>query len=347
MVSDRTYEELYAASEDVMRLDPWERLVQPFVLKRAATPDAFVLVAFEREDSAKQVRLFSSAEGVRMWLRQDSLGDETTTGQFTRRMDGNYLEVVQDPPAFNVYEKQQLLGRDLKLVFREKRPGQPLISVTDEARMDQLLHYMKAVRKVLMRAEETPQTQKVWLQATTNFTAPAYILEDGQIVAKESFSLRLTERQKPAPPVLDEFTLARMARLPMDEDQYELFFFYLPMVTHRDGDAYYPVTGFLVNLVNGVIEWSEVLVPAPGWHETLLRKLVKFWLTREARPGRVLCAHAGQFQTLSGDFRKAQIPFEKIAQSYVGDELMASYLKMSRIKEKHFEQMNVPIEPEK
>lgn len=345
-MSDQCYEQLFSVSEDVMRLDPWERQIKPFVLKRSSAPDKFVLVAFEREKDAKHVRLLADTEGVRNWLGQDGLGTESPTQQFTRRMDGNYLEVVQDPPGRNAYEKQRLLTRDLKLVFREKRPGQPLASVTEAVQLEQLLHYMKAVRKVLTRIDAQPQS-KTWLKPAPNMTVPAYVFEDGQILTQETMTFRLTDWRKPTVPILDEFTLARLARLPQDEDQYELFFFYLPMVTQRDGASYYPVTGFLVSLTTGIIEWSEVLIPAPGWQERLLRKLGDFWLARDARPGRILCAHAGQFQDLSGDFRKMHIPYEKILQSYVGDELMASYLKMSRIKEKQYEQLDVPVEPEK
>lgn len=336
-------EKFFSVAEDIMRLDPWSRDMEPIALCPQEGTDHMMVVVFIKDGDERVVRFIRNRRALRTWLEAMHRDGEGDMLALISQVEDDYNEVVQDPDQMNGYEKKQNEERDMPIVCRKKRPGQPLVSFSN-TELEGLLPYLRALRKVLALDHQNDAPRYI---ASEKVLLQAYHFENGKVEALAPIELRPFERQQTNKTYLDEFTLARLARTATDDEQYELFYFYLPMVHQHEGRSYFPMTAFLVNLNTGVINWSEVLMPKPGWEEALLRKLSQYFFEEEIVPGRILCARLNWYESFAEDMRRSYIPFEKISKTYIGDELTESYVKMAHLKGRYFEQLLIPFEPEK
>lgn len=338
-MSEELFDELYEMAEDVIRLDPWSRQVAPFVLR---ADDEAYLVVFEKDGERDAVRFLCGISGLRGYLYDDAADNRYRAEAYVRQFDGHYLEMQSGVTALSSYERKLLNERERRIVFRAQTPGALPTSIVVER--PRLLQLLKAVRTLLLRSLETPLA-RARVHDKMVFAAPAYRLDDGQVVEDGDWTVKQAALLAADPAQVDAFTAARLLRLPSDEQVYELFFFYLPIATDETGPAVYPMTFFLVNLDSGLIEWSEVVLPRPEWPKRLLRGLWRYFIEENVRPARIFTYHTRLFCALAQDCRAAGVAFEKIGHSYVGEELLAAYLKMAHIREKRFLEERVPQDP--
>lgn len=329
-------ESLYHVAEDVVRLDPWHRQLSPFVLRDGQD---YVLVSFENHGPSQIIRFYRGDDGIRAYF----LSQQEPSGQALERVAewtaAAYWEVVDQPFKMTEWEKDNAQGQDRTLAFRAKKAHVPPKALA-KSHAAKLLVYLRALRKILSQDDDSSLQKKVGGQ--NEIRLPAYDLQDKKEMTLKEIVLRPFGKVADREPVIDEFTAARLRYAPVDEDRYELYFFYLPITTEDKVRPYFLTTVFLVNLSDGIIEWSDVLPQSPHFRKDLLEKLFAFWLDRGGAPAGVLCAKRHLYDSLYPDFRQAGIPFEKISQSYVGAELIQTYMASSKIKPGHYDSLQVP-----
>ena len=331
---------LYTVAEDINRFAPWESNIAPFMLIDPAHPDAYVLVVMEDDgEGTSDIRLMLGLTGLRAWLaeqEQEPFADDDvlSADEFVARYDGYYLEVGYNMPNLNSYEKRQLDGREHCITFRRQRPGYGLATIVDNRDFAHLERYLRAILRLLTKCQlNDDASARYRLQrqgGKERFRTAAFLLTEDGPVQTDDFVLTRSEWLQASGCVVDEFTDARVKRLPNDGHVYELYFFYLPLMV--SGKSMLPRSFFLVDLETGFIEWSEVILPESGWAETLLRRLWDFFFENGARPDQLLIQNIGAYTALAADLKRAGIHNEYISQSYVGQELLDSYLQATHMK---------------
>ncbi len=342
---------LYPIAEDVYRLDPWATNIGPFVLMPPDNPDAYVVVLIEEDDEGfKDIRLLLGRRGLSAYLDERSImpnEEYLSAEELINHFDGYYLEVGFNTPHINLFEKKVASNHDDRVItFRRQRPGYGLATIVDQRDLEHIGRYLTAIRQLLIHQQlETYQPLRVLKSNGALFEAPAFALNDGLPTPLPRFQLSQQKLLQPLPPVLDEFSAARLRHLPSNQGIYELFFFYLT-VAQGDKKSMLPMTFFLVNMETGILEWSEVITPL-SFPETVLHRLWQFFVGQNSKPSQILIHHTGLYTAVASDLREAGIGVEKIITSYVGDELLEGYLNVARLKEYHLLGENFPEDPYK
>lgn len=326
---------LYDVAEDVVRLDPWHRRMAPFVFQE---DDRYFLVAFETHKGSRSIRFYHGDPGARAYFLMEEAPDHVL-GRVAEWTAAVYWEVVDQPFKMTDWEREIAADRDRALAFRSKKAHLPpeAMSKKDSARV---LVYLRALRKML--SQDKDQGLQRVSASQGDLRLPAFDLGREGPMEPVEVLIRPFVKAPDLAPVVDEFTAARLRFAPIGEDRYELFFFYLPIITDNKAQPYFMVTAFLVNLTDGVIEWSDVLPQSPRFRQVFLGKLFTYWLDQGFAPAGILCSKRHFCEALGPDLRQAGIPLEKIAQSYVGEELSETYMSSSRIKPGHYESLLVP-----
>ena len=331
---------LYTVAEDLYRFAPWESDFAPFILMDPAHPDAYVLVVMENDkESTSDIRLILGTCGIRAWLAEQNRAateesDDFSEEEFVSRYDGYYLEVGYNMPTLNNYEKRLLEGRPYRITFRRQRPGYELATIVDSRDYIHLERYLRAILQLLthqLLGDVSNQMYRLQFNGSKELLhAAAFSLDTTPPQQTTPFVLTRAQWLAPLPAVIDEFTNARVKYLPRDGRIFELYFFYLPML--MAGKTTIPRSFFLVDLESGFIEWNNVVLSDPGWQEKLLRQLWKFFLEEGARPQEILIQNIGVYCALAEDIASAGIRVERITHSYVGQELLDSYLQAAHLK---------------
>lgn len=344
---------LYTVAEDIDRFAPWESDIAPFMLIDPAHPDAYVLVVIEDDgEGTSDIRLILGLTGLRAWLaeqEQETFEDDDALSaeEFVARYDGYYLEVGYNMPNLNSYEKRQLDGRDHLITFRRQRPGYGLATIVDSRDFAHLERYLRAILKLLTKCQlnEDVSARYQMLQrgGRERFRTAAFLLTEEGPVQTDDFVLTRNDWLRPTGCVVDEFTDARVKRLPNDGHIYELYFFYLPLMVASK--SMLSRSFFLVDLESGFIEWNEVILSENDWPEQVLRRLWSFFLDNGARPDQVLIQNIGTYAALAADLNRAGIHNEYISHSYVGQELLDSYLQATHMKAHQMMDDSFPRDP--
>lgn len=333
---EKYLENLYGVAEDVVRLDPWHRQIAPFVLR---SEKDYVLVTFESQGQSQSIRFYDGDLGSRAYFLEHEDPSREPLEKLAEWTAGAYWEVVDQASRMSDWERQNAEGQDRSLAFRSKKAGLPPDSLSKKE-SSKILGYMRALRKILSRDADKALQKK--LSGQSEIRLPSFDMETKSFDEPGEATLRLFSKKRDLAPVIDEFTAARLRFSPVEEDHYELYFFYLPITTEERGKRYFMLTAFLVNLSDGVIEWSDVLPQGPNFRKNLMTKLFNYWLEEGIAPAGVLCSMRYLYELLEADFRQAGIPFEKINQSYVGSELIETYMTSSKIKVSQYEALQVP-----
>lgn len=344
---------LYTVAEDIDRFAPWDWGIAPFVLIDPAHPDAVVLVTIEDDgEGTSDIRLILGLSGIRVWMReQEGFDDEDESApfsaeQFVNHYDGYYLEIGYNMHNLNSYEKRLLEGRSQRITFRRQRPGYGLATIVDNRDCAHLERYLRAILKLLARQQLKDANDVYRLQmhgAKEMLRTAAFILSDDTPEPTDPFVLTRQQWLETTGPVIDEFSNARVKHLGADGRMYELFFFYLPAMVGAKNNL--PRAFFLVDLESGFLEWNEVLLDESSWQETLLRGLWSFFINRGARPQEILLANVNIYCALAEDIAAAGIRPEYIPSSYVGQELLESYLQATHLKQHQMMDDPFPRDP--
>lgn len=346
---------LYTVAEDINRFAPWEDGYAPFVLTDPAHPDAMVLVVIESgEDDAHDIRLFLGRDGIRIWmLEQEQEEEDRDDGQlfsaetFVNRYEGYYLEVAYNATNLNSYEKRQQEGRDQCITFRRQRPGYGLATIVDDRDFSHLERYLRAIRGLLTRRMLGDMTNAIYHLslhgARDMLSVAAFSLEEDGPTPTSPFVFTRKQWLAQCEAVLDEFTNARIKHLPQDGHIYELFYFYLPsMIADK---SVLPRAAFLVDLETGFLEWNAVLMDNQQWAEHLLRSLWDYFIAQGGRPEEILLSNINGYRTMAADISACGIHPEYISHSYVGQELLESYLQATHAKNYHLMDDPFPTDP--
>lgn len=352
----RHFDSLYTVAEDITRFAPWESGIAPFVLTDPEHPEAYVLVAIEDDgEGTSDIRLMLGLSGIRSWMVEQSASeeadednaDEFSVERFVGHYDGYYLEVGYNMPNLNSYEKRQLEGRDQRITFRRQRPGYGMSTIVDNRDYAHLERYLRAILKLLTRQMLGDLTNGVYrLQmhgAREMLRTAAFSLEEDGPQPIEPFVLTRDDWLAKQGSHIDEFTNARVKHLPCDGHLYELYFFYLPMMVAGKGEL--PRAFFLVDLESGFLEWNDVIMDSNDWQEKLLRQLWNYFLDQGARPQELLIQNVNAFCALATDIGACGIRVEYIPQTYVGQELLDSYLQATHLKQHQIIDNSFPRDP--
>lgn len=346
---------LFTVAEDIGRFAPWDDGYAPFVLISPEHPDAMVLVVIESGDEGtSDIRLFLGRDGMRIWmLEQDNEEDDNdderlfSAERFVNRYEGYYLEVGYNTPFLNNYEKRQLEDRDGRITFRRQRPGFGMATIVDNRDFAHLEVYLCAILKLLMRrmlSDMTNAAYKLDLHGARDMlcTAAFTLEEDGPQPAAP-FVFTRKEWLTHGNAVIDEFTNARVKHLPVDGRLYELFYFFIPTMVSSRGEL--PRAVFLTDLETGFLEWNTVVIGKEDWAERLLRELWTYFLEQGSRPEEILLANVNAYRALAADISACGIRPEYTSHSYVGQELLESYLQATHAKNYHLMDDPFPTEP--
>lgn len=345
---------LYTVAEDITRFAPWESGIAPFVLTDPEHPEAYVLVVIEDDgEGTSDIRLVLGLAGIRSWMVEQNIAADTdddndfSVERFITHYDGYYLEVGYNMANLNSYEKRQLEGREHRITFRRQRPGYSMATIVDNRDYAHLERYLRAILKLLTRQMLGDLTNGVFrLQmhgAKEMLRAAAFSLGEDEPQPAPPFVLTRDDWLAKQGPHIDEFSNARVKHLPHDGHLYELFFFYLPMLGASKGEL--PRAFFLVDLESGFLEWNDVIMSSGDWQEKLLRQLWQFFLDQGTRPQELLIQNINTFCTLAADIQSCGIRVEYLPHSYVGQELLDSYLQATHLKEHQLLGDNSPQDP--
>lgn len=343
---------LYTVAEDISRFAPWEDGIAPFVLIDPEHPEAYVLVVIEDDgEGTSDIRLILGAAGIRAWMvEQDDASaedDEFSVESFVNRYEGYYLEVGYNMPNLNNFEKRLLDGYEQRITFRRQRPGYGLATIVDNRDYAHLERYLRAILQLLTQQKLGLATNKFYRLRMHGpkdmLQTAAFTLGDGLLELTEPFILTQDDWMDHSAPIIDEFTNARVKHLRCDGRMYELFYFYLPQMVSTKGAL--PKAFFLVDLETGFLEWNDVIVSESGWQEKLLRELWEFFLNLGARPQDLLLQNINTYCSLSEDITAAGIRPVYTPHTYVGQELLDSYLHATHIKQHQMMDDHFPRDP--
>ena len=345
---------LYTVAEDINRFSPWEDGIAPFVLIDPEHPEAYVLVVIEDDgEGTSDIRLLLGASGIRTWMIEqdneddDCDEDELSVEQFVNRYEGYYLEVGYNMPNLNNFEKRLLDGYEQRITFRRQRPGYGLATIVDSRDYAHLERYLRAILKLLARQKLGSTVNDVYrLQMhgpKEMLRTAAFLLSDDIPEETSPFVLTQDDWLTVGEPIIDEFTNARVKHLPCEGRIYELFYFYLPQMVAAKGTL--PKAFFLADLETGFLEWNDVIISDSGWQETLLRQLWNFFLEQGARPQDLLIQSINTYCSTAADISACGIRPVYTAHTYVGQELLDSYLHATHIKQHQMMDDHFPRDP--
>lgn len=346
---------LYTVAEDVNRFSPWEDGIAPFVLIDPEHPDAYVLVVIETDgEGTSDIRLMLGASGIRTWMiEQDTAGladsedDDLSVEQFVNRYEGYYLEVGYNMPNLNNFEKRLLDGREQRITFRRQRPGYGLATIVDSRDYAHLERYLRAILKLLARQKlgsAVSDAYRLQMHGPHDMLrTAAFTLNDDVPEETAPFVLTRDDWLDYGDMIIDEFTNARVKHLHGDGRIYELFYFYLPQMVAAKGTL--PKAFFLVDLETGFLEWNDVIISDSGWQETLLRQLWNFFLEQGARPQEILIQNINTYSNIAADMAAAGIRPVYTPHTYVGQELLDSYLHATHVKQHQMMDDHFPRDP--
>lgn len=344
---------LFTVAEDIDRFAPWEDDIAPFALIDPAHPEAVVLAVIEDDgEGTHAIRLILGTSGIRTWMLEQAASSEDddaaiSVEEFVNRYDGYYLEVGYNMPNLNSYEKRLLENQTHRITFRRQRPGFGLATIVDGRDYGHLERYLRAILKLLTRQllnDTASGLFRLDLHGPKEMlrTAAFALTDDGPVVS-EPFVLTRAMWLETTAPVVDEFTNARVKHLPADGHLYELFFFYLPAMVGNKNNL--PRAFFLVDLETGFLEWNEVILDETDWQEKLLRSLWAYFLDQGSRPDEVLISSVNTYCSLAADIRATGIRPEYLPHSYVGQELLESYLQATHLKQHQMMDDTFPRDP--
>lgn len=339
-------ESVYPVAEDLILLDPWCDIPAPFVLRDPARPEAFVVVLFERgPETARSIRFLLGPRGLRSWLQEQEAAradDPNSAEPFISQYDGYFMEVGYDTPNLNNFEQRLTRGKKHVITFRRQRPGYTLATMTDKDELDFLRSLLSALRQLTVHKRLPRAQHGERIHEEYGFSLPCFEL--GETVTEAAPMVWKRETLLAAGPLLmDEFSDARVRHLPKSHDALELFFFYLPVrgvVTSMLSMSF-----FLVNLDNGLLEWSEMITPKKGWEKEFISRLWEYFYTRGSRPETVITFQTNLYCALAADLRRAGITAEHTLHGYAADEILESYLRITRPRVRSLFNDHTPREP--
>ncbi|MDO4280574.1 MAG: hypothetical protein Q4C56_02985 [Peptococcaceae bacterium] len=345
------FEALYTVAEDIYRFSPWEIGIEPFVLMDPEHPEAYVVVVFEESgDGVFYVRLLLGAEGLRAWMVEDSLDENDENfviEEAVGRYEGLYLEVGFNTDDLNNFEKRLTSGRERIITFRRQRPGYGMASIVDSRDYAHLHRYLRAILQLLTRqmlGDHVNATFSSRLDGhQPRFTAAAFALGESVPEPAEDFVFDRKRMMKAQPMAVDEFTNARVMHLEVGDQIMELFYFYLPSMADKKGRL--PRAFFLVDLETGFIEWNDVQMADDDWRENLLRALWDYFFEIGERPERLIFSNLSAYVGMRMDCIRAGIFTEWVPHSYIGKEILESYLSATHLKAHQLFEDHFPKEP--
>lgn len=275
--------------EDILRLDPWQRLGAGAILVFAMPEanDATYVLALSDDPTYRNVTFYPDLDGLRLHL--DSRGNDPLA-----------LQTGHERTAITVALD------DEGLMTAIHRPGLSL-DHPDEASLATLERLFTVFRKILRNGDAVPAAEK---------RGEKLLLPTWRIHPLETESLGLVAYRPYADihypaPVTDEFTLARLARLPKGSTAYELAYFYLPedhlASAHIGPGEPLPVVVFLVNLDLGVIEWNTILLAQPNWRKQMLQQLYQWIFSEGARPAELIVGGFEAYRYFEREWTRAGI----------------------------------------
>ena len=339
-------EAVYPVAEDLVLLDPWSSLPAPFVLRDPAHPEAFVTVLFGRGDAGdRTIRFLLGPRGLRSWLQEleaDQADDPNGAEPFISQYDGYYMEMSVDTANLNNFERRIVRGKQHIITFRRQRPGYTLATMIDKTDLEFLRDRLTALRQLIVHKRLPQARPQARIRAEYGLSLPCFDLGP-EVREAAPFVWKRSDVLKAGPLLMDEFSDARVRHLPASGDSLELFFFYLPVrgvVTSMLSMAF-----FLVNLDTGLLEWSEMITPKKNWEQDFLRRLWDFLYSRGSRPESIMTFQINLYCTLAADLRRAGIGLDYTVHGFAADEILESYLRITRPRARDLFNDDTPREP--
>lgn len=339
-------ESVYPVAEDLVLLDPWSNMPAPFVLRDPAHPEAFVTVLFEQgEEGARRIRFLLGPRGLRSWLQELEAAradDPDGAEPFICQYDGYYMEMSVDTPNLNNFERSIVRDKKHVITFRRQRPGYILATMIDKTDLEFLRDRLAALRQLIVHKRLPPARPDARIRAEYGLSLPCFDMgATGEEAA--SFVWRRSDVLKAGPLLIDEFSDARVRHLPASSESLELFFFYLPVrgvVTSMLHMAF-----FLVNLDSGLLEWSEMITPKKNWEQDFIRLLWDYLYRRGSRPASIMTFQINLYCALAADVRRAGMGLEYSVHGFAADEILESYLRITRPRVRELFNDDAPREP--
>lgn len=206
------------------------------------------------------------------------------------------------------------------ITFLYERPGRGLRQPVKEAELRLLTQLMRATLGILRRSDwpqKPTQQQEGWLYSR-------YKMVEGSGDTKKSGRVRLMPQHfvKLKKPLLDDFTKARMRRLPSNGKIYELLKLTLSP-TSKDGvRAIKPEVYFLVDLETSSMDFAVLFVEEQETTFYFLQRFYEIYLKKGERPAHVLVTNRPLYTRLARDFKDGHMLLEWMNVSYVAQDVL-------------------------
>lgn len=321
-IHDVALQEVLILAEDVYRLAPWDRLPdnQLYLFVPEEDPDAWVSVYFSKDAPASCIYFNLATSGLRSQLDFMTLeGAERMVAEYDR-----HAYVVQ----FDEDNHSSQANSELDIGIFLVSPGEPWRFVEDEQSLTYISRFLSSLRQIFHQGQPVIGGSYVidekHDQLSSLLTVPQWHVGLKTLTYDGLVSFNPFEVYDMSSSQLDEFTLERLKRLPPSLNDYELYFFYLRILS-AEHDQMFPRVYFLVNLESGEIEWTHVISKKKNSETLLLREIFNHFFKIGRRPNVIFISNDRLYERVAVTFEEAAIDVEPITMSYVADELMTAY----------------------
>lgn len=293
--------------DDIARLDPWHRFGDDALIAFCPAEDESqpYFISFFADSDGKELAIHPGLNGLRLYMEMHQ--HDILSEQISHETDALILSWDSD----GLHMEKCLPG-----LVPDQPQGQDLV----------LMERLLTVLRKLCRSGNNLALPFDWSDDSIQAPTWRIHLQDSEYLGLRSY--HPYENLADPPPLTDEFTLARLAKLPVGHASYEIFHWYLlgdPSILPMDPGTPLPMVVFLVNLDTGLIEGNELMLAGPDWHKKAIRKIYDIFFEKGTRPQQLFVASFETYRHYHREWNQAKIAGNCPGESYVAESLLEEF----------------------